>query len=169
MGSINERSFIQLMDRWYQFIYRIALSMLDDEEEACDVTQESFERLWRHRKKVDEKAAPTWLRRTALNLCTDILRKRKIEWVSENEELELTDPGGDPLKDVVNRERSLLLRKALNRLPEKLRIAVVLKDIEGLTYREISELLNRPVNTVKSDVFKGRRMLQRILKPYLGR
>lgn len=147
----------------------MALSMLGDEEDACDVTQESFEKLWRHRSKVDEKAALTWLRRTTLNLCIDILRQRKVELEPldlNDEELCIVDPVSNPSRRSVQKEEMRILKSALSRLPQNYRIAVILRDIEDLSYREISELLGRPENTVKSDVLRGRRMLRKILAPY---
>lgn len=168
MGGIDEREFIGIVEDLYGSIYRMALSVLGDEGEACDVTQESFERLWRERRRVEAKAAAAWLRRTALNLCFDVLRRRSRESVSEEGEPEPIDPRPDPLEGSLREERVRLLREALGRLPIRYRVAVVLKDIEGLSYEEMSELLGRPVNTLKSDVFRGRRMLRKLLEPYLG-
>ena len=167
--GIGRKRFTEIVEESYRSIYRLAFSMLGSEQDACDVTQESFERLWRYRSKVDERAAYVWLRRTALNLCVDLLRRRK----TEPEPLDPNDEGSsliemrpDPLRRCLQKEEMLMLRRALDRLPEKYRAAVILRDVEDLSYREISQILGRPENTVKSDVLRGRRMLRKILAPY---
>lgn len=168
MGRIGNRSFTDLVEENYGAIYRLALSMLGNEEEACDVTQETFERLWRHRRNVRPDAVVMWLRKTASNLSIDLIRRRKTKFEGLDDEAILADPKQDPSREAARDEERTLLLRALQRLPERYRMAVVLRDIERLAYAEISEITGRTENTVKSDVLRGRRMLRKILAPYYG-
>jgi len=173
--------FMAILEQYQTPVYKLAVYMLNDEEEAKDVTQEAFLKAWQVFKTIRLKTAKGWLLKTATNLCIDRLRRRKFQraWDDGNDEysaLEIKDgifgaidqtPG--PLEQCLDQETREFVQKAVAQLPPDYRIAVVLRDLEELSYEEISTILNTPIGTVKSDIFRGRRMLKKILRPMFER
>jgi RNA polymerase sigma-70 factor (ECF subfamily) len=169
--------FIAILKRYQTQVYKLATYMLNDEEEAKDVTQEAFLKAWQVFETIRQKTAKAWLLKTATNLCIDRLRRRKFqsawdEYDAEYSELEIgnkmfgvIDQTPDPLEQCLNQETRELVQKAIAQLPPDYRIAVVLRDLEELSYEEIATMLNLSIGTVKSDIFRGRRMLKKILRP----
>ncbi|HIE25985.1 TPA: sigma-70 family RNA polymerase sigma factor [Candidatus Poribacteria bacterium] len=156
---------------------KFASYMLNDEEEAKDVTQEAFLKAWQVFEDIRRETAKAWLLKTATNLCIDRLRRRKFQsaWDEYNDEYSglkignkmfgTIDQTPDPLEQCLNQETRELVQKAIAQLPPAYRTAVVLRDLEELSYEEIAVMLNQPIGTVKSNVFRGRRMLKKILRP----
>ena len=79
---------------------------------------------------------------------------------------QLPDPRPDALEQCLSEEMQMKVREAISKLAPKYRAAVILRDLEGLSYREISEMLNMKINKVKSNIFRGRRQLKEILRPF---
>lgn len=182
MGVVDQACFIYLFSRHYNSIYRIAFHMLGNEEEARDVTQESFLRAWQLREKLRGiKAAVCWLRKTTVNLSIDLLRSRKfqpdsIDLTPNNNGNEgdadvlpyqlTSDLSPDPAEYAIRCEETHLVYQALEQLPLQYRAVAILRDIEGLSYKKISEVLELPENTVKSQVLRARKRLRILLAPY---
>jgi RNA polymerase sigma-70 factor (ECF subfamily) len=169
--------FSAILKQYQTQVYKLAIYMLDDEEEAKDVTQEAFLKAWRVFKTIRRKTVKAWLLKTATNLCIDRLRRRKFQcaWDGYDDECSHLGRGNKmfgtidqtpgPLEQCLNQETRELVQKAIAQLPPAYRIAVVLRDLEDLSYEQIAEMLNLPIGTVKSDIFRGRRMLKKILRP----
>lgn len=143
--------------------YRVALRMLNDAAEAEDVAQEAMLRLWRQAPdwKGGTARVSTWLYRVAANLATDRLRRRRSVGLDEIPEPADNDPG--VLGHMIEQDRQQALQHALMQLPERQRMAVVLRHIEGLGNAEIAEVMGIGVEAVESLVARGKRALKAAL------
>jgi RNA polymerase sigma-70 factor (ECF subfamily) len=153
-------AFALLVRRWESPIRRLCARMIGDAHRAEDLAQEAFARLFARRKHYRPVARfSTFIRRIAVNLCYDELRRRKrrSECPLEDGGGEahaardcLTASGGPPDAVAAEKEHAELVRAAVLRLPEHYRAVVVLRHYEGLKFREIAEVLEIPPGTVKS-------------------
>lgn len=148
-----------LTERLAPRVLRFAARMLSDPAEAEDVTQEALLRLWRIAPdwRRDEAQVSTWLYRVARNLCTDRLRRKRPLGLDAAPEVEDDRPGA--LARLQAAERAKALDRALSRLPDRQREAVVLRHIEGLTNPEIAEVMEISVEAVESLTARGKRAL----------
>ena len=165
------------MERYRQRVWRLAYQMLHDREEAWDCAQEAFVRAFHSLPSFrGQSAFYTWLFRITVNVATDRQRARGAqarafgaERVPEEEWGRTTpDPAGGPDKAVVQAEQRERIRKALDALPPKARAIIMLSDIEGLSYREIAEVLRCPIGTVMSRLHNARKRLKSALGPMLA-
>lgn len=141
--------------------------------DADDVTQEVFIRIWQNIDTFNIMAAKTWIMKTTHNLCMDYLRKRKRAFKNEceiNDEFEesYSDSGisGNPLLSVHLDMMADVAREAVQRLPDPLRSAFVLYELQGMKYKEISQILDIPLNSVKVYILRARKKLQEDLREY---
>jgi RNA polymerase sigma-70 factor (ECF subfamily) len=169
-------AFALLVRRWEGPIRRLCARMTGDAHRAEDLAQEAFARLFVRRKHYRPVARfSTFLRRIAVNLCYDELRrlKRRPECPLEEDGDAraagdcLTASGGPPDAAVAQKEHAELVRAAVLSLPEHYRAVVVLRHYEGLKFREIAEVLDIPPGTVKSRMAEALSRLAR--DPQLGR
>lgn len=152
-----------LLDRLAPRVQRLALRLLQDHAEAEDVTQEAMLRLW--------QAAPgwvpggaqvsTWLHRVAANLATDRLRKRRGVALDAIDEPD--DPAPGVVQQMIEADRARALDLALAQLPDRQRLAVVLRHIEGMTNPEIAVTMDIGVEAVESLTARGKRRLAELL------
>jgi RNA polymerase sigma-70 factor (ECF subfamily) len=159
-------AFGQLVLRWQEPLFRFTYRILDRREDARDVCQETFLRVLRQPERFQEGARfSTWMYQIALNLCRDQLRRRKRwrflapappgpdgEPAREREEV---DRDATPIEALETRERRKAVSLALLDLPAEQREVLVLKEFEGLKFREIAEVLGCPESTVKSRMYYG--------------
>jgi RNA polymerase sigma-70 factor (ECF subfamily) len=167
----DTESFNQLVRRWERPIFALAYRTLGREEDARDVTQETFLRAFRALAgfKGDAKFS-SWLYRIALNLCRDWIRKERrapLVAVPDGVELEQMAPDRHDIVSVeelaARAELSRSVAVAMERLPADQRTAIVLKEYHGLTFQEIADLMNCPLSTVKTRVYQGLTLLRRHL------
>lgn len=152
-----------LMLRLTPRIFGLSMRMLGDRAEAEDVTQETMLRLWKIAPKWrDMGAAPgTWTYRVAANLCTDRLRRRRdAAW---DPEFDLADDRPSEETRLQTEARAEALTAALATLPDRQRLAVVLRHLEGLANPEIAEILEISVDAVESLTARGKRALAKAL------
>lgn len=171
----SEQAFAELLAAYERPIYNFVYRLLDDPGDAPDVTQEVFLKVVRNIKRFrGDCSLKTWLYRITVH---EAYNRRR--WFSRHrrreESLEAPEKGGrsaadrlaDPRQDqyerVLQTERILAVERALAQVPEIFRMAVVLRDIEGLNYEEIAEVLQVPVGTVKSRILRGREALKQKL------
>jgi RNA polymerase sigma-70 factor (ECF subfamily) len=155
------------------FVYRF----LGNAEEAEDLVQETFLRVYRNRKAYQKVAKfSTWIYTIAGNLAKTELRKRKrrkffsISDLGYNEkDYDISDEAYNPEKDVDGRMKEEIIHKEIDELSPKFREVIVLRDVQQLSYEEISQIVNIPLGTVKSRVNRGRLKLQEKLKHILER
>lgn len=150
-------------------VYNLALRMSGDPDEAADLAQEVFLRVHRHLGKFrGGSALKTWIFRVALNHCRSRLGRRPRPAISltgaEGEPArELPDPGRGPEEQAMARDEGRRIEAALAALPLAFREAVVLRDVQGLTYEEIAEILGIRIGTVRSRIARGRDRLRNLL------
>ncbi len=152
-----------LVDRLAPRIHRLALRLLQDRAEAEDVTQEALLRLWRIAPRwVAGGAQPsTWLHRVAVNLATDRLRRRRGVGLDTIDEPD--DPAPSVVDTMIEGQRLRALDDALALLPERQRVAVVLRHLEGMTNPEIAASMGLGVEAVESLTARGKRRLTELL------
>ncbi len=155
------------------FIYRF----LGNAEEAEDLVQETFLRVYRNRKAYQKVAKfSTWIYTIAGNLAKTELRKRKrrrffsiSELGYNDKDYDISDENYNPERDVDGRIKETIIHEKIMELSPKFREVIILRDVQQLSYEEISEIVNIPLGTVKSRVNRGRLKLQEKLKPLLDR
>jgi RNA polymerase sigma-70 factor, ECF subfamily len=168
----DAESFNQLILRWERPIYALAYRQLGREEEARDVVQDAFLRAFRALPGFKGQAKfSSWLYRITLNLCRDWLRRqRRAPFVPTPEGVDIADLAtpemttSESIEDVVARkDLSQHVARAMQRLPEEQRSAILLKEYHGLTFQEIAELQGCPLSTVKTRLYQGLTVLRREL------
>ncbi len=180
----DRKAFEELVVRHQDRAYSLALHMcLGDTLEAQDLTQEAFLRAFRNIGNFrGDSAFYTWLFRIVVNTCLDG-RRKKLRWENlfsfwrfRSDEQEETDeleaqadptPGSDPLAMLSSKQLSRQVRRALEALPPRQRMALQLKVIHGMSLKEISQLMGAAEGTVKSHLFRATHKLQQDLKDWL--
>ena len=172
-GDVNAYAILVL--RYQDRIFRTVVALVGDSDEAEDIAQEIFVKAYAslHRFR-GQSQFYTWLYRIAVNRCLDHIksRNRRVMVRDENGELDaavlsLDLPSGDSTDArMTQMELQSVLETALKQLPEEYRVTFVMREIDGLTYDEISELLGCSVGTVKSRLFRARSRLQNLLRSF---
>ena len=161
-------AFAALVTRYQDQLYTMALRLLGSPADAADVVQDTFLRAYLN-LPVLHGSVRGWLYRVAVNASRDIQRRRQRRPTSPIEDdqgklIDLPDPGIGPDATAEARERVGAVRAALLEIPEEYRAAVVLRDVNDLSYEDISEALRIPVGTVKSRISRGRLQLAALLR-----
>jgi RNA polymerase sigma-70 factor (ECF subfamily) len=172
-------AFDQLVSRYQRRLMRLLTRLLNDPAEAEDVVQETFIKAYRALRHFRGDAAfYTWLYRIAINTAKNALLNRKRHAASQRVEPSLSRPEGgnedERLRDI-NTPESMLASKqiaqtvnaAMDALPIDLRTAIALREIEGLSYEEIAQIMACPIGTVRSRIFRAREAIARKLRPLL--
>ena len=174
----GDKAAFDLLVRKYQYkIAKLISRYVYDRTEVEDVTQEAFIKAYRAINGFrGESAFYTWLYRIAINTAKNYLvsQGRRLPSTDiESEDAELSDFGGT-LREVATPESAILTNEiaetvlqALNQLPEDLRTAITLREIDGLSYEEIAAAMDCPIGTVRSRIFRAREAIDRQLKPLL--
>ncbi|MDX2344965.1 MAG: RNA polymerase sigma factor SigM [Acidimicrobiia bacterium] len=156
-------AFDELVRAHEDRVFGICLRMMRDREAALDAVQETFVTVFRKADRYEERAAfSTWLYRVAVNTCYDQLRKAKRRRTEPLPEIaDPVDPrSGDEFEAVELRPE---IEKALQRVPVDFRSAVVLVDLQGLALEQAAQILDVPIGTIKSRLFRGRKVLAETL------
>ncbi len=163
IGRGDEKALELLMARHERGVYALACRFLGDEGDAEDVAQETFIRIFRAARTYTPDAKfTTWLYTIVRNLCFNVLRKRKsAEIVSADEEgiPELPSPSVSQLQQIIQNQLRERVRKAVERLPDHMRMAVLLHKFQGLQYDEIAAIFGCSVNAVKLRVHRAKAIL----------
>lgn len=164
----DKEALIQLLREIENPLYRTAYYLLGNEQDALDVTQEALLRIYTNISNYREEAQfKTWAQRIVTNLCIDRFRKKK-EIVSIDEH-ELTLRSSQSVEEeILTGDLATNIQQAINQLPEHFKVVVVMRYIQDYSYNEISETLDLPLNTVKSHLFRARKLLQGLLQEYHG-
>lgn len=163
-------AFEELISGYEKKVYNIVYRFFANPEDARDITQEIFLKIFTSLKGFNERAAfSTWLYRIVVNTCIDFYRRREGETLPlleemANNEVKLNGRTDTPESVVEKKELIEALKKAIKELPGDQKACVILRDIEGFSYMEISEILKCSVGTVKSRISRGRRALKQILE-----
>jgi len=160
-----------LVERYQERIRNLVYSIFHEREIVDDLSQEVFIKAYEALPQFRfQSSFYTWLYRIAVNKSRDELRKRKVRrWFSLQSMMESSDKelGSKIVVQPTDKEPGELLEAGLQSLPEKYRLAIVLKDIDGLSYEEIAEIMECELGTVKSRLSRARSMLRKVLEPLI--
>lgn len=165
----DEGAFEVLIEPYLDSTYRLCLRMMGSEQDAADMAQEALVRAWRSLSTYKGQSRfSTWLYRVTSNVCLDELRRRKNVQIQSLQEMQQNgfdpaDAGDTPEKAAERRQTRLELTEAIARLSEEHRVALVLRDVHGLSYEQIADVLEINLNTVKSRISRARAALRTIL------
>jgi len=170
---LNTAKFDYLIKQHKKKIFNYAIYMMKNQMDAEDIIQEVLIRTWQNINKFNFYAAKGWMMRTTHNLCIDYLRRNKkinyneIQIVEDYHE-EIADPdinvNPEKLTDRIIKEAEI--KSAIEKLPERIRSPFVLYELQEFKYKEISKILDIPLNTVKVNILRARKQLQKELKKY---
>lgn len=167
-------AFDQIVNRYKDQLVNFAYRFLGDKEDAEDITQETFLRVYKKKNAYKNVAKfSTWIYTIAGNLAKTELRRRKrkklmsltnLGFEDKDFEIKSEDPRPDEALDKV--VKNDLIQSAIDSLPEKFKEVIIFRDIQELSYEEISKIVKIPLGTVKSRVNRGRLKLQELLNNY---
>lgn len=167
----DEGAFRVLVERYQEKIRNLIYSIFNEPELVDDLAQEVFIKAYEGLANFRfQSSLYTWLYRIAVNRSRDEMRKRKLrKWLSLHTMMESGDTEFQQKMTTqpVSSDTEEIVSKGLQQLPEKFRIAVILKDIEGLSYEEMAEVMQCEIGTVKSRLSRARSMLRKVVKPLL--
>ena len=176
----DEAAFAEIVRRYKNPITNFLYRFLNDYEEAVDLAQETFVRVYFALDRYHTNFAfSTYIYRIAANLAISELRKRKRRTIlsltglfqGEDETAEFQPPDTRPLpdRDLVDDEQSRVIAKAIATLPPKYRVPIILRDVEGRSYEEVAEIMKLGLGTTKSRISRARALLREKLLGYLDR
>jgi len=180
LGRGQEEAYEILIQRYQQPVYNLVCRLMSDPAEAPDIVQEVFLKVFRNIGSFrGNSSLKTWIYRIAVNEAYNHRRwfsrhhRQEVALAAEegapNFGENLTDPGRSPYDQAADHETHALVEQALEKLNPKFRAAVVLRDIEDLSYEEIASVLEISLGTVKSRILRGREALRKILEGRLER
>ncbi len=176
----DQKAYAQLMERYRDSVYFMLLKMVNNKDDADDLTIEAFGKAF---KRLDQYAPTyafsTWLFKIATNNCIDFIRRKKMIIYSIDKKFENAD--GDqmsvdikalelnPEENMVKKQKVLLMRSVVDKLKPRYKQLVEMRYFEELSYEEISDKLNLPLGTVKAQLFRAREFLANILRNTEGK
>ena len=172
---MTEAEFLGLVEEHKARIYQHALYLLGNQEDAEDITQETFIKAWKHRAKLRPKTVRSWLLKCAQNLCFNLLKRHKFQVsLTEGDDAELealmdthTHPSNpSPDEVVVKQELKEFVRCAISKLPPDMRVVIIMRELDGMSFKEIAKVTKQPEGTVKSTAFRARKKLRELLRYY---
>lgn len=174
----DKRAFELLVSKYHRKIGRLLSRLIRDQAEIEDVTQEAFIKAYRALPSFrGESAFYTWLYRIAINTAKNYLasqgRRPMLSTEYEDEDGETLDSAAQlpdhntPESELMNRQIVSTVNAAVAALPEDLRTAITLREMEGLSYEDIAEVMNCPIGTVRSRIFRAREAIANQLRPML--
>jgi len=170
----DELAWESIVQQYRRKVFNVAYKFVGRHEEAEDLTQDIFIKIFKSLGTFDRRANfQTWLISVSRNLCIDHYRsvrqeRQAIDHQIDPNELSPVAHEPGPIAAIEQQDRVLLLREALAALPESLRKAVLMRDIQELTYQEIADKLHLPEGTVKSRINRGRTELARQIRKLRG-
>ncbi|MDL2237576.1 sigma-70 family RNA polymerase sigma factor [Christensenellaceae bacterium OttesenSCG-928-K19] len=160
----NVQAFDELISAYEKKIYNIAYKFMRNDHDAQDAAQDAIIKMYGNLKKFSfQSAFSTWMYRVTANTCLDILRKKKANAQIDDFENVITSRDGNPDKEALNNELGAGIKSCIRMLPEKYIPIIVLKDVEGMKYEEIAEIMKISVGTVKSRISRAREKLRELL------
>ena len=174
----EQKAFEMLMSKYQRRLIRLISRFVKDEHEVNDVAQEAMIRAYRALPNFrSESAFYTWLYRIAINTAKNFLvasgKQPFVSAEAANEDgdiLDLSDQIADyhtPEAEMINREILQTVESTISHLPEDLRKAITLREMDGLSYEEIATIMDCPIGTVRSRIFRAREVIAKDLRPLL--
>jgi len=156
----NQEAFDMLVKKYHSRAINIAYSLLSNLADAQDAAQDAFLNIYRKLKDFRRDSSfSTWLYRIVVNSSYDLMRKRKVKNVPLDDVLLELIPAAEDKSDYLKKET---VQAALSGLPFEYRSAIILREMEGLSYEEIAKVLNINIGTVESRIFRARQMLKAV-------
>lgn len=162
--------FSVIIDRYQSKVFSTVFHYTRDQEEARDLTQEIFIKLYNNLKSYQSKASfSTWLYRIAVNRCIDWTRKKRLQTVStiydnSDDEIDIydtiADGVGGPEEDIIKQENRAYIRKVVEELPEIYKTVIILYYFEDFSPQEISEITDVPKRTIETRLYRGKNLLK---------
>lgn len=164
-NSGQEAAFSELVIKHKDKVRNLVFLTLGDSEFVDDISQDVFISIYHKLGEFRfQSKFTTWLYRITVNKCRDYLRKKRVRSIF----VPIKDTDKEPVAKSRNENLDIphLVRKAINKLPEKLKTPLILRDIDGFSYKEIADQMGCEVGTVKSRIFRARESLKVLLEPY---
>ena len=167
----DQEAFTQLIVQYQVPLYNMALRMVGGPDDAADIAQEAFLRAWEKIRTLRDAPFKSWLFQIAANLCYDHFRRGRRYGVMPEEDQTGNVVGfgiatPDPQERAEANERNRLVRQSIEALEHDMRIAIVLRDVNGMAYDEIASVLRVPLGTVKSRIARARAQVQERLQQH---
>ena len=168
----DKSAFIELFKMYERYLYKICYSYVQNEQDALDIAQEVYIKVFKNISGFDEKMPfHPWFRAVAVNACLNFKRARRYDSVSLNAKddddkamEEIVAAQNDVEAEFLDKELGRLIRENLECLKPKYRMVLVLRYYEGLSYEEIAVVLKEPLGTVKTDIYRARNILKEKLR-----
>ena len=173
----KQDAYKRLMKKYHNAIAHLIMRMVGNQGDVEDLTQEAFIKAFNSLASFnDEFAFSTWLYKIATNNCIDYLRKRKMKTFSidrpvgydDAQQYEIPDDSHVPDSAILQHQQSTAIQNAIDSLPEKYRLVIVMRHQEERSYEEIASELELPLGTVKAHIFRAREMLYKQLRGKVG-
>lgn len=169
----DEQAYTELMKRYRDSIYFMLLKMVNNKDDAEDLTIEAFGKAFvRLEQYTPTYAFSTWLFRIASNNCIDFLRKKRMQLLSIDGEdddansinIDLKSKSLNPEQQAIKKQKELIMREVVGKLKPRYKILIELRYFKEYSYDEISQELDMPLGTVKAQLYRAREVLQGIMK-----
>ncbi len=161
-------AFEQLIIPYEKKVYNIALGICKNEQDAFDVSQEVFIKVYRKLNSFEYNSLfSTWLYSITRNTTLDYLRKEskvRNAQVDDSEMVTISDNSNEPLEKIIQNENVALVRKYLSKLEDEDRLLLTFREIEGHSYEELSKIFNLKIGTVKSRIFRAKKKLKKLIE-----
>ena len=169
----DQKAYAELMQRYKDSIYFMALKMVNNKDDAMDLTVETFGKAFENLEKYKpDFAFSTWLFRIATNNCIDFIRKKRLNVISlhtlseedgEEKHLQVRAEGLNPEETSIKKQESEKLKNIVDQLPIRYRKLIILRYYDELSYEEIATQLDIPLGTVKAQLFRARDLMANII------
>ncbi len=180
MDEKDEKAYAELMDRYRDSIYFMLLKMVNNRDDADDLTIEAFGKAFNKlHQYTPNYAFSTWLFKIASNNCIDFIRKKKALTISidqplDNEEgsdlkIDVKSGGLDPEEALMKQQKHKVMREVVQKLKPRYRTLVELRYFKEYSYEEIAQELDLPLGTVKAQLFRAREFLFNLMKNTAGK
>lgn len=169
----DQKAYAELMQRYKDSIYFMAVKMVNNKDDAMDLTVETFGKAFENLEKYKpDFAFSTWLFRIATNNCIDFIRKKRLNVVSlqtlsdedgDERQIQVRSDGLNPEETSIKKQESEKLKNIVEQLPLRYRTLIILRYYDEQSYEEIAQQLDIPLGTVKAQLFRARDLLSNIM------
>ncbi|GAB4150714.1 MAG: sigma-70 family RNA polymerase sigma factor [Bacteroidia bacterium] len=176
----DQKAYAELMGRYRESVYYMLLKMVNNKDDAEDLTVEAFGKAFKRLHQYTPNFAfSTWLFRIATNNCIDFIRRKRkntfsIDRPMEDEEggeltMDLKSEGLDPEENIMKKQKIMMLRELVDKLKPRYRTLIEMRYFQEMSYEEIAEQMDLPLGTVKAQLFRAREFLYNVLKNTQGK
>lgn len=171
----DQAAYAELLDRYRESVYFLLLKMVNNKDDAEDLTIEAFGKAFKNIAQYTPNFAfSTWLFRIATNNCIDFIRKKRAVTLSLDKSfmtgdgdemtMDVRSETPDPEENMIRKQKHILMRSLVEKLKPRYRILIELRYFQELSYEEIAEQLDLPLGTVKAQLFRSREFLYNIIR-----